>query len=122
MTKKLDKKNRRKLRKRRSKIVIGNSERPRVVLSESNRYLRAQAIDDSIHHTLVSYSTENITEKNDYSRKNKIYAQKLAEIFADKLKKEGKKSVVFDRNARPYHKKGKIEVFCETMRQLGINF
>ena len=71
-----------------------------------------------------------------YSRKNKVYAEKLGEVFAEKLKKVGKEKIVFDRNARPYSKakkvkgktiqkekaKGKIAIFCETMRQLGINF
>jgi len=121
MTKIIDKKIRRKIRKKRTNLVKGSNERPRVVLSESNRYLRAQAIDDAIGHTLLFSSTEVFTNKdNNYSCKNKDHAKKLGELFADKLKKEGKEKVVFDRNARPYH--GKIKVFCETMRELGINF
>ena len=121
MTKKLDKKLRRQIRKKRSSLVRGTQERPRVVLSESNRYLRVQAIDDTAGNTLLYSSTADFTpEKDDYSRKNKEYARKLGEIFADKLKKKGQKVIVFDRNSRPYH--GKIKVFCETMRQLGINF
>ncbi|CAJ0914563.1 1298_t:CDS:10 [Entrophospora sp. SA101] len=75
--------------------------------NESNRYLRVQAIDDKIGHTLIYSSTEELTEKNNYSRKNKDYAQKLAEMFADKLKKENKEKIVFDRNGRPYHEEEK---------------
>jgi large subunit ribosomal protein L18 len=101
-------------------MVKGTLERPRVVLSESNRYLRAQAIDDTAGHTLVFFSTEHLTENKGYSRKNKIYARKLAEAFAEKLKKTGKEKIVFDRNGRPYH--GKLGEFCKTMRELGINF
>nr|CAG8632972.1 6255_t:CDS:2 [Entrophospora candida] len=90
------------------KLVKGTQERPRVVLSESNRYLRVQAIDDTLGNTLLYSSTADFTEKkDDYSRKNKDYAKKLGEIFADKLKKKGQKDIVFDRNARPYH--GKIK-------------
>ena len=130
MAKIIDKKVRRKIRKRRSKIIIGSSERPRVVLSESNRYLRVQAIDDKIGHTLAYSSTEELVEGTSYSRKNKVYAQKLAEMFAEKLKKEGKKSIIFDRNGRPYQTRkekekkasGKLKVFCDTLRELGINF
>jgi len=44
----------------------------------------------------------------------------LGKLFAEKLEKAGIKKVVFDRNGRPYH--GNMEVFCETMRQSGINF
>lgn len=121
MTKITDKKIRRQNRKQRSNLVKGTNSRPRVVLSESNRYLRVQAIDDAIGHTLLASSTQDfIEEKANYSRKNKDYARKLGEFFADKLKKEGKEKIVFDRNARPYH--GKIKVFCEAMRQWGINF
>lgn len=118
----IDKKTRRIIRKNRSNsLVKGTKERLRVVLSESNRYLRVQAIDDTIGHTLLSSSTADFVEENiNYSRKNRDYAKKLGQLFAEKLKKEGKEEIIFDRNARPYH--GKIKIFCETMRQLGINF
>src|SRR5438876_11128471 len=107
MTKNFDKQKLRKIRKRRSGIIIGSSERPRVVFSESNRYLRVQAIDDTAGHTLLYSSTRNFTEEEigklkqqmesernqpkvnskNYSRKNKIYASRLGEVFAEKLKK-----------------------------------
>jgi len=121
MTTITDKKIRRKTRKRRSNLVKGTKERPRVVLSESNRFLRVQAIDDTVGHTLLASSTADFVEENiSFSRKNKDYAKKLGVLFAEKLKKEGKEKIVFDRNARHYH--GKIADFCEVMRQLGINF
>lgn len=126
-----EKKMRRKICKRRSTLIKGSQERPRVVLSESNRYLRVQAIDDAVGHTLLYSSTEDfLEENNNFSRKNKTYAKKLGELFAEKLKKEGKEKIIFDRNGRPYRGKektaqslpNKIEVFCQTMRELGINF
>src|SRR3954451_7699861 len=118
----ISKKTRRLIRKSRSSALIkGTSKRPRVVLSESNRYLRVQAIDDTIGHTMLASSTADFVEENtSFSRKNKNYAKKLGSLFAEKLKKEGKEKIVFDRNARPYH--GKAGVFCQIMRELGINF
>ncbi|CAG8451856.1 7339_t:CDS:10 [Scutellospora calospora] len=96
-----------KLKAGKSTLIKGSLERPRVVLSESNRYLRVQAIDDTVGNTLLYSSTEDFLEgNNNFSRKNKDYAKKLGELFADKLKKEGKEKIVFDRNGRPYH--GKI--------------
>ncbi|CAI2193491.1 9984_t:CDS:2 [Funneliformis geosporum] len=89
-----------KIRKRRSNLIKGSMERPRVVLCVSNRYLRVQAIDDIAGHTIAFASTENFKEKSDYSRKNKEYAKKLGIIFADKLKKDGVKNIIFDRNAQ----------------------
>src|SRR2546423_3711583 len=103
MAKTIDKKSRRVIRKRRSSIVKGTREKPRVVLSESNRYLRVQAIDDTAGNTFLSSSTADfVEENNNFARKNKDYAKKLGEIFAEKLKKDGKEKIVFDRNARPY--------------------
>jgi large subunit ribosomal protein L18 len=127
---KTDKKLQRIKRKRRSKIIIGNSERPRVVFSESNLYLRVQAIDDSLGSTLAYLSSENILSKKEkresekrkfrVSKKNLEYAKELGFIFAEKLKRIGKDFVVFDRNSKPYH--GKVKEFCEAMRSSGINF
>jgi len=103
MTKVADKKTLKKIRKRRSKPIKGSLEKPRVVLSKSNRYLRVQAIDDIAGNTIAFASTEDFKEENNnYSRKNKDYAKKLGEIFADKLKKGGIKKIIFDRNGYPY--------------------
>ena len=59
----IDKKIRRKVRKKRSALIKGSQERPRVVLSESNRYLRVQAIDDTVGNTLASASTKEFNEQ-----------------------------------------------------------
>jgi|SRR5438128_2402395 len=111
----------RKLRKKRSNLIWGTQQIPRVVIFKSNRYLMVQAIDDEISNTLFLVSTANLVKEiNDYSRKNKSYAKKLGEVFADKLKSGDKEKIVFDRNGYFYH--GKIKIFCDTMRQLGIKF
>lgn len=114
-----DKITRRKNRKKRS-IIKGTKIIPRVVLSESNKYLRVQAIDDEIGNTIIYFSTEFIDDKKISSKKNKDYAKLLGELFARELMNKGKKKIVFDRNSRIYV--GKVKVFCETMRELGINF
>ncbi|WNE40553.1 MAG: 50S ribosomal protein L18 [Mycoplasmataceae bacterium] len=117
----IDKKSRRKIRKNRSSLIKGSQTIPRVVLSESNRYLRVQAIDDINSHTLFASTTEDFRgENNNFSFKSQSHAKKLGENFADKLKKGGSDKIIFDRNGRVYH--GKIKVFCQTIRELGINF
>lgn len=128
MIKNIDKKKLRKNRKRRKGKVTGNSKLPRAVFSRSNRYLYVQAIDDENFHTLVSSSTKELTKNTDYSRKSKFYAQRLAEAFADKLKKGGITNILFDRNGYRYQiskakknkSSGKIKVFCEVLRKQGI--
>lgn len=120
----MDSKNdKRKLRKKRSstKLIKGSQQKPRVVIYKSHFYLTAQAIDDSQEHTLIYASTADLdTKNNNQPRKNKTWAQKLGENFATKLQQNGVKEIVFDRNGYLYH--GKIAVFCESLRNLGIQF
>jgi ribosomal protein L18 len=115
-------------RKLRSKSVKGNLSRPRVVLFKSNRSLITQVINDEKGHTLLYLSTIDL-EKNPGSpgekktsqcRKNKELAKKLGRVMADKLEEQAIKQIVFDRNGYPYH--GKIEVFCNAIRERGIKF
>ena len=119
----VDKQKKRKQRKLRSKSIRGNLVRPRVVLSKSNRYLIAQAINDEKGHTLLYLNTANLDEKvkeASQCRKSQEWAKKLGQIMTSKLKEKKIEKIVFDRNGYPYH--GKIQVFCETMRQGGIEF
>src|SRR5947208_16815192 len=116
-----DKNNQRKLRKKRSKLIKGTQKKPRVVIHKSNLYLTVQAIDDAQGHTLVYSSTAGFSQNGTtISFKNKNWSEKLGETFADQLKQNGIKEIVFDRNGYLYH--GKIKKFCETMRQSGIKF
>ena len=107
------------IKKRRSKKVLGDLQKPRVIISKSNRYLTAQAVDDISQKTLLYICTKNlkIVGKN---FKSKIAAEVLGEAFASSLLKSDIDKIVFDRNGYIYH--GKIKTFCEKMRKLGIIF
>jgi large subunit ribosomal protein L18 len=121
MSKIIDKKERREIRKKRTRVLRGTESRPRVVFSVSNRYLTVQAINDALGITLVYSSSRDLKENSLIdSLKNEDCAKKLGEVFANKLKKIGKTKIIFDRNARVYH--GKIKAFCQSMRELGIAF
>jgi len=112
------------VRKRRSNLIKGTKSRLRVVISKTNLYLIAQAINDEQGHTELYLSTANLGEKSKsvkpISLKNKDCAGKLGEKMAEKLNKLGMKNIIFDRNGYPYH--GKIASFCQNLRQKGINF
>lgn len=112
------------VRKRRIKPIKGTENRLRVVISKTNLYLIAQAINDELGHTVLYLSSSNLKERikpiKRISFKNKEYAGKLGEKMAEKLNKLGIKNIVFDRNGYPYH--GKIASFCQNLRQKGINF
>jgi large subunit ribosomal protein L18 len=99
--------------------MVGTAERPRTTFKKSNRFLTVQGIDDTYSNTLV-YSTTASWKNNDYSRKSKTYAKKLGEEFAQKLKKQNIKKIVFDRCGYLYH--GVVKVFCETLRENKIDF
>lgn len=101
------------------KKMVGTTERPRTSFKKSNRFLTVQGIDDTQGHTLVYSSTAN-WKNQDYSRKNRTYAQKLGVDFAQKLKEKNIKKIVFDRHGHPY--RGVMQVFCETLRKNKIDF
>ena len=110
-----------RIRKRIRKKIRGTSERPRVFVFKSNRYLYTQVIDDENSHILVSAST---LEK-EFKGKNKNYknmdaSQVLGGILAKRLKEKKIERVVFDRGIYPYH--GRIKAFAEAMRKGGVIF
>lgn len=117
----------RKIKKRRSKQLFGSLQRPRVVISKSNRYLTAQAIDDVNQVTLAYLSSSQLSASADQtssstrtSFKSEEFAARLGTEFAEKLSAKNIINIVFDRNGYVYH--GKVKIFCEKMRGSGINF
>ena len=117
----LKKERKKNIRKRIRQKLNGTSERPRVVVTRSNRYLYVQAVDDNSGKVLASASTleKDFREKNQ-NYKNIEASKKLGEIAAERFKKEKIKNIVFDRGACPYH--GRIKTLAESMRKSGLNF
>jgi len=118
----ISRKERKQKTKKRSKLIYGVEKRPRVVISKTNLFLIAQAIDDSQGHTMVYISTADLEKKTKIrtSKKNIAYAKMLGKEFAKGLKEKGLENIFFDCNGYPYH--GNIEAFCQTLRQEGIVF
>jgi large subunit ribosomal protein L18 len=109
------------IRKRIRKKIRGTSERPRVYVFKSNRYVYTQVIDDENSHILASASTLD----KEFKGKNKNYknieaCQVLGGMLAEKLKQKKIGRVVFDRGIYPYH--GRIKAFAEAMRKGGLVF
>ena len=113
MKQKLAKRIKRK-RSIRSKIS-GCATLPRVSVFRSNRYLSAQAIDDTLSVTLAA-----IHSKANGLRANKDGAAALGVAFAATLKAAGITAIVFDRNGYQYH--GVIAAFGEALRANEIKF
>lgn len=113
----------RRKRRVRAKIQAGNrSDRKRIYLHVSNRYLYAQLIDDAAKKTIFSVTTLSADlSKKGKSAKNKEAAKALAENFASSLSKfslSPDTGYVFDRGEKLYH--GRVRVFAEALREKGI--
>jgi large subunit ribosomal protein L18 len=110
-----------RIRKRIRKKIQGTSERPRLLVTRSNRYLYVQAIDDVNGKVLSAASTleKGFREKHKVFN-NKQASQQLGEIAAQRLKQKKIKTVVFDRGIYPYH--GCIKTLAEAMRKGGLVF
>lgn len=110
-----------KIRMRIRKKISGTPERPRVLVTRSNRYLYVQAIDDINGRVLSTASTlEKSFREKHTNTKNQEASKLLGEIVADRLKKKKIKNVVFDRGIYPYH--GRIKNVADAMRKGGLVF
>lgn len=96
-------------RKRRIRAKIsGCSTRPRLSVFRSNRFISAQAIDDTTGTTLASVHSKALDIKA-----NKEGAAKLGEAMAAALKNAGISQVTFDRNGYIYH--GVVKAFGDAV-------
>lgn len=99
------------------KKVAGTPERPRLVVSRSNRHMMAQIIDDSVGHTLVSASTLESGLRG--LAGNKVdKSRKVGELVAERALEAGISAVVFDRGGNKYH--GRVAAVAEGARSAGL--
>jgi len=111
---------RRKTRVRRTlKVHAGGRARLSVFRSEKNIY--AQVIDDAAGRTLAAASTLDkdikSTLKNGASQSA---AEAVGRLVAERAKKAGVETVVFDRGAYLYH--GRVKALAEAAREGGLSF
>ena len=108
----------RKIRHQRvRKHVSGTPERPRLVVTRSNRHMVAQVIDDTIGHTLCSASTLEAAAQGVEGHKVGA-ARKVGELIAQRAKAAGIEKVVFDRGGNKYH--GRVAAVAEGAREGGL--
>lgn len=111
------KKEKRLRRKKRVRAkIFGTKERPRLSVFRTNQNFYAQIIDDEEGKTLVGVNSLQFKEK--LTNKEKVL--KVAEVLFEKAKDKGIKKIVFDRNGFSY--KGRIKLFAEKLRELGLEF
>ncbi|MBW3087955.1 50S ribosomal protein L18 [Bifidobacterium sp. 82T24] len=102
-----------RLRKR----IVGTPERPRLVVTRTNRNMFAQVVDDTKGITLVNASTMN-EEFSGFEGTKTDAAKKVGELVAERAKAAGITAVVFDRGGNKYH--GRVAAVAEGAREGGL--
>jgi large subunit ribosomal protein L18 len=117
----IKKKRKARLRKTIRKRINGTTEKPRMIIVRTNKYLYTQVIDDVNGNVLVSASTlEKDVKSQLKSTKDKEAAKAIGKIIAERLKEIKVESVVFDRNIYPFT--GRVKEFADSARENGIVF
>ena len=103
------------------KRITGTSERPRLSVFRSARYVYAQAIDDTTGRVLAAASdTETTIEQAVNGKPKKERAREVGKAIGAKLKAAGITGVVFDRNGFIFH--GRIKEVADGAREAGLEF
>jgi large subunit ribosomal protein L18 len=112
---------RRRIRRYRiRKRVQGTTERPRLSVFRSARYIYAQIIDDRTGATLVSASSrEKELPAAEGSGKVAI-STAVGKLVAQRAKEKGIAKVAFDRGGYLYH--GRVKALADGARSAGLEF
>ncbi len=94
--------------------IKGSAERPRLVVYKSLTSVSAQLVDDAAGKTLVS--SHDMKGKGTKTERAAAAGKDLAE----KAKKVGIETCVFDRNGFKYH--GRIKALADAAREAGLKF
>jgi len=116
MSNKINQQRRRKVRIRAK--IFGTSDRPRLSVYRSNRYISAQIINDVKRETLIGLNEKSLSAPKDLSPIKR--AGFLGEELAKKALKKKIGRVVFDRGAYRFH--GRIKALAEGARKGGLEF
>jgi large subunit ribosomal protein L18 len=107
-------------RKRHERLRLrleGTTERPRLSVFRSAKFIYAQVIDDSTGHTLAAASSR---EAGLASGTGKVdMARAVGKAIAERAKAAGVKTVVLDRGGYQYH--GRVRSLAEGAREGGLD-
>lgn len=99
----------------------GGPQRPRLAVFRSIHHVYAQVIDDASGRTLAAASTTDADlRKSLKSPSSAEGAVAVGKSIAERARKVGVETVVFDRGGFPYH--GRIKALAEAARGAGLKF
>jgi large subunit ribosomal protein L18 len=123
----MDKAQQKRLRRQRAHLrvrssVQGSTDRPRLAVYKSLKYVYAQVIDDQLGVTLVQANSgePEIRQKIEGGAKSKAAARMVGEVLGTRAKAKGIEAVVFDRGGYIFH--GKVKEVAEGARSKGLAF
>jgi len=103
------------LRTNRTRVKVGvHSDRPRLVVNRSNKFIYAQVVDSS-GKVLASATSQKITGKTPMER-----ATKVGQAVAEASKAHAVTKVAFDRRGYKYH--GQVKALADGAREGGLIF
>ena len=97
--------------------VAGTAERPRLVVTRSNRGIVAQLVDDANGRTLASASW---LQAKSFKGNKTAQAAEVGKLLAQKAKDAKIQSAVFDRGGYLYH--GRVKALADAAREGGLKF
>lgn len=102
--------------------LAGTSERPRLSVFKSSRYVYAQVINDQTGQTIVAAASLEPTLKGRIGggAATKAAAKAVGEVVAERALAKGIQKVVFDRGGYVYH--GRVKELAEAARAKGLQF
>ncbi|MEW9519517.1 50S ribosomal protein L18 [Streptomyces tubercidicus] len=101
------------------KRISGTPDRPRLVVTRTNRGITAQVIDDIAGHTLASASSLDASIRGGEGDKS-AQAKQVGSLVAERAKAAGVEAVVFDRGGKQYA--GRIAALADAAREAGLKF
>jgi large subunit ribosomal protein L18 len=97
--------------------VQGTAERPRLVVSRSNKGIAAQLVDDMEGKTLAAASWLQLKS---FKGNKTAQAAEVGKLLAQNAKQAGVDSAVFDRAGYLYH--GRVKALADGAREGGLRF
>jgi large subunit ribosomal protein L18 len=97
--------------------VSGTAERPRLVVSRSNKGIAAQLVDDMAGKTLAAASWLQIKS---FEGNKTEQAAEVGKLLAQKAKSANIEVAVFDRGGYLYH--GRVKALADATREGGLKF
>jgi len=97
--------------------VRGTSERPRLVVSRSNKGISAQLVDDMDGRTIAAASSIQLKA---FKGKKTEQAAEVGKLLAQAAKQAKIDVAVFDRGGYLYH--GRVKALADAAREAGLQF